>query len=100
VAIIYIPSLLQRLTGGRSPVEVEGETVRQVIENLEQACPGIGERLMEQGRLRSDISIAVDGEITRLGVLERVSPSSEIHFVVAIKGGASGRGTGSRIGLR
>jgi len=85
---VFIPTLLQTLTGGRSSVEVEGATVRQVIDNLEQAWPGIRERLLDQGKLRPNISIAVDGEVTPMGLLEPVTPSSEVHFIAAIKGGA------------
>ena len=29
----------------------------------------------------------MDGEVAPLGLLERVSPSSEVHFVAAISGG-------------
>ena len=83
----YIPTLLQSLTGGRSVVEVPGSTVAEVIENLDRAWPGIGERLVDAGRLRPNISVAVDGEVTPMGLLETVGESSEIHFVAAIKGG-------------
>ena len=85
---MYIPTLLQTLTGGKSSVEVSGATVRQVIDNLEQACPGIRERLVDQGRLRPNISVAVDGEVTPMGLLEPVGQTSEVHFIAAIKGGA------------
>lgn len=84
----YIPTLLQGLTGGRATVEVAGSTVGEVIENLDRAWPGIGERLMEAGRLRPNISVAVDGEVSPMGLLEPVGESSEVHFVAAIKGGA------------
>ena len=69
-------------------MEVEGSTVRQIIDNLEQAWPGLRERLVAGDRLRSNISVAVDGEVSPLGLLERVSPSSEVHFVAAISGGS------------
>jgi sulfur-carrier protein len=87
VPTAYIPTLLQALTGGRSAVEVAGATVAEVIENLERAWPGIAERLMDGGRLRPNISVAVDGEVTPMGLLEAVGEASEIHFVAAIKGG-------------
>lgn len=84
---VFIPTLLQTLTGGRGTLEASGETVRQVIDSLEDACPGLRDRLMDGGRLRPNISVAVDGEISPQGLLEKVAPSSEIHFVTAIKGG-------------
>ena len=89
MAIVFIPTLLRPLTGGRGSVEAEGATVRQVIESLEMAWPGIRERLMENDRLRPNISVAVDGEVTPMGLLEAVSPSSEVHFIAAIKGGSA-----------
>jgi len=88
LAIVFIPALLQPLTGGRASVEADGLTVRQVIESLERAWPGIRDRLLEQDRLRPNISVAVDGEVAPMGLLEPVSPGSEVHFVAAIKGGA------------
>ena len=89
MAIVYIPTLLRSVTGGRASLEVDGSTVRQVIDNLEQACPGIRDKLLDQDRLRPNISVAVDGEVSPLGLLERVAPSSEVHFVAAIKGGCA-----------
>jgi hypothetical protein len=88
VPVAYIPSLLQILTGGKGQVNVSGSTVREVIQNLDKIHPGIQDRLIDQGRLRANISVAVDGEITPLGLLEEVQEDSEIHFVAAIKGGA------------
>ncbi|HZT31075.1 MAG TPA: MoaD/ThiS family protein [Bryobacteraceae bacterium] len=85
---VYIPTLLQNLTGGRATVEADGATVREVIENLERSWPGLRERLLDQERLRPNISVAVDGEVSPLGLLERVSPASEVHFVAAIRGGS------------
>ena len=87
MATVFIPALLQSLTGGRTAVEVDGGSVSEVIDHLEQAWPGIRERLVEQGRLRPNISVAVDGEISPMGLLETVAPGSEVHFVAAIKGG-------------
>jgi molybdopterin synthase sulfur carrier subunit len=91
VPTVYIPPFLQSLTGGESAVEVEGATVREALDNLEKVCPGIRARLLDQDRLRPNIRAAVDGRISPLGLLERVSPSSEIHFLAAISGGLNGK---------
>jgi sulfur-carrier protein len=88
VALVFIPAQLKALTGGRSPVEVEGATVRQLIDNLEKAWPGIRDRLVLDGRLRTNISVAVDGEVSPMGLMEPVSAGTEVHFVAALSGGA------------
>lgn len=84
---VFIPPPLQGLTGGRPSVEVEGATVRELLDNLERAWPGLRERLAEGDRLRPHVRVAVDGRISMLGLLERVSPTSEVHFVAAVSGG-------------
>jgi len=90
MATVFIPSLMQNLTGGRHQVEVQGSTVRRIIDSLESEYPGIKARLVDSGRLKPNISVAVDGEVTPLGMLEKVDESSEVHFLPAIGGGARG----------
>ena len=84
---VFLPAGLSKLTGGISPLEVAGRTVREVIHNLDHTWPGIGEHLVEQDRLRGGISVAVDGEVSPVGLLQIVEAESEIHFVAAIAGG-------------
>ena len=88
MATVFIPSLMQTLTNGEKQVRVEGLTVRQVINNLDGMYPGVKERLVEDDRVKPNISVAVDGEVTPLGMLEKVGEDSEVHFLPAIGGGA------------
>ena len=87
MATVYIPSLMQSLTNGRQTVVVAGSTVREVVNNLEEEYPGIKERLVEGYRMKANISVAVDGEVTPMGALAKVGENSEVHFLPAIGGG-------------
>ena len=87
MATVYVPTMLLPLTGGVKQVAVTAATVRQVVNGLEELYPGIKERLVADNQLRPDLSVAVDGEIARMGLLERVGENSEVHFVPAISGG-------------
>ena len=87
MALIFVPSLMQSLTDGKQRVEIGGANIRQIIDNLEQEFPGFKDRVVEDSRVKPNISIAVDGEITPLGLIQKVSPDSEIHFLPAISGG-------------
>ena len=87
MATVYIPSLMQKLSDGESKVEIEGSSVRQIVNNLDAAYPGFKERLVEDGRIKGSISVAIDGEITPLGMLEKVGENSEVNFLPAIAGG-------------
>ena len=88
MATVFIPSLMQKLSDGKGRVRVEGATVRQIVNNLDAEYPGFKDRLVEDGRIKGNISVAIDGEITPLGMLEKVGADSEVHFLPAIGGGA------------
>ncbi len=88
MATVFVPSLMQNLTGGKTRVQVSGATVRQVINNLDSEYPGMKARLVEDNRVKPNISVAVDGEVTPMGMLEKVGEDSEVHFLPAIGGGA------------
>lgn len=88
--MVWVPApWREKLTGGRQQVEVEGATVRQVIEALEVAYPGFRQRLLdtEEDHIRPDIAVSVDGEISTEGLRRKVGASSEVHFLPALSGG-------------
>ena len=87
MARVFVPTMLQATTGGVKEVEVAARNVRQVIEQLDEQFPGIANRLMEDGEIRSNLAVAVDGEVARMGLMERVGDNAEVHFVPAIGGG-------------
>lgn len=85
---VFIPSMLRALTEGKETIEVAGASVREVVNNLESVAPGLRAQLLDDGVLKPNLAVAVDGSVVPLGLLERVGPDSEIHFVAAISGGA------------
>ena len=88
MATVFIPSLLEGLTGGARTAEVSGRNLRQVINALDERYPGMKERLLdEDGALIPEILAAIDGETNHLGLLQPVTESTEIQFVPAIGGG-------------
>ena len=87
MATVFLPSLLQKLTDGAEVVEVSGSTVRQIVEGLENLHPGIKARLVDGFKIKPNISVAIDGEVSPLGMLEKVGEDSEVHFLPAIGGG-------------
>ena len=86
--IVFIPTMLLPVSGGVKQVKIDAANLRQVIDGLDRLYPGIKSRLLEEGRIRSNLAVAIDGEVARLGLLEKVGEESEVHFVPAIGGGA------------
>ncbi len=87
MATVYIPTMLLPVTGGVKQTQVEARNVRQLINGLEEQFPGIRDRLIEENQVRPNLAVSIDGEVARMGLLERVSENSEVHFVPAISGG-------------
>ncbi|HTE84756.1 MAG TPA: MoaD/ThiS family protein [Dehalococcoidia bacterium] len=88
MAVVWIPALLQAISGGDRTATVPGATLREVITNLDARYPGMKDRLLDDdGRLRPEIAAAIDGETEHWGLLEPVKESSEVHFIPAIGGG-------------
>jgi len=87
LAKIFIPTMLQSLTAGVKQVDLDARNVRQIIERLEELYPGMKDRLVEDGEIRPNLAIAIDGDVAIMGMLEKVEGNSEVHFVPAIGGG-------------
>ena len=87
MAIVFIPAMMQPLTGGVSQMRIAGRTVRTIINTLEERFPGIKERLLQDGDIRPDVAVAIDGELALDGLAELVQEDSEVHFIPPISGG-------------
>ncbi len=89
MAIVFIPALLRERAGGLRQVEVEGATVTAIVNALDARFPGVRDRLVGGGRLVPGISVVIDGEVSPDGLRAAVGPTSEVHFLPAVKGGIS-----------
>jgi molybdopterin synthase sulfur carrier subunit len=87
MARIWIPPLLRDLTGGQAEVDAPGATLRDVLDALEQAHPGLRDRLCADGRIRPSLAVVVDGAPSRQGLRQALTDASEVHFVPAVVGG-------------
>jgi molybdopterin converting factor small subunit len=88
---VRIPTQLRSLTGGASEVTVEGGTVAEVLNQLDVAHPGFGERIFdESATLRRFVNVFVaDEDIRFLQNLDTgVADGQVVSIVPAVAGGA------------
>lgn len=88
--LVRIPTPLQRFTKNQSAVQVEGNTVQEVIASLEQSFPGVRERLCdEQGAIRKFVNLYLNDEDIRFidGEKTGVKDGDELAIIPAIAGG-------------
>ena len=87
---LRIPSPLRRFTNGQSELEVNGNNVREVLDQLFDAHPDIKNHLVEDdGRLRNFVNIFINGEDIRQkgGMDAEVKSESDIRIIPSIAGG-------------
>ena len=87
MALVHVPAPLRTLIGGESELSVPGETLEDLIRNLDSKHPGIAARLTEGDRLRPGLAVFVDGAQATAGLRTRLNPESEVYFSPAISGG-------------
>jgi molybdopterin converting factor small subunit len=81
MATVHIPTSLRRLTSGRDTVVGQGNTVAEVIDDLERNHPGVRECLLDGGRVRRFLNLYVgdddirflDGLDTKLGAADTLT---------------------------
>jgi molybdopterin synthase sulfur carrier subunit len=89
MARVFLPSALRALFEVQDFVETSGRNVREVVDALDSRYPGIRDRLCKGDELRPGLAVTVDGAVSTLGMLQRVSTDAEIHFLPTITGGCS-----------
>ena len=88
---VRIPTPLMKLTDNQAEVSAEGETIADMLNNLESQFAGIKERICEEsGAPRRFINIYLNEEDIRFleGENTKIKDGDEISIIPAIAGGA------------
>jgi molybdopterin synthase sulfur carrier subunit len=87
---VIVPAPLRKYTGNKGSVEADGQTVGQVIDDLEVRYPGIKSRIVEpDGRVKHFVNIFLNEEDIRekQGIATPVGSGDEVAIIPAIAGG-------------
>lgn len=89
--IVRIPTVLRTATDGRRTVEVEGETVGDVLVALADDHPGVRAQVFDDdGVLHRFLNVYVNDDDVRYtgGLGTSVAPGDEVTLLPAVAGGA------------
>ncbi|MBL1174602.1 MoaD/ThiS family protein [Pantanalinema rosaneae CENA516] len=87
---VLIPTPLQKLTNNQATVECNGSSIAELLDALEQSCPGIKARLCDdKGELRRFVNFYVNSEDIRFleGIKTPLKEGDEVSIIPAIAGG-------------
>ena len=88
--VVKIPTQLRTLTDGLDRVEADGRSLKQVLDALENAHPGLQKRVLDDaGQLRRFVNVYVDGEDVRFdqGVRTPVEDGAVVQVLPSVAGG-------------
>jgi molybdopterin converting factor small subunit len=81
MAHVVAPSDCRQFTGGLSEFDIEADTVRRLVAELDRLYPGLGSWLDRR------MAVAIDGEIHQDAWTSPIGPKSEVYFIPKIGGG-------------
>ncbi len=86
MAIVKLRAPLKDLVGGNREVTIEGDSVGDVLRELERRHPRItGWVLDERGHVRRHVNVFVEGEKGTEDT--KVAPGATVHVLPSISGG-------------
>ena len=88
--IVRIPTPLRKLTQNKPEVEVNGNNIELLIDNLDANYPGIKERIYDESdNIRRFVNIYLNDEDIRFleGKSTAVNDGDEVSIIPAIAGG-------------
>jgi len=90
VSIVHITSVLRPNVGGVKSLEVEGESIRSVVNGLIERHPSLGGQLLtDEGDLNRFVNVYVNGQDVRYlaGLDTPVADKDEVRLLPAMAGG-------------
>lgn len=86
---VSIPTILRTHTGGHKSVEASGNTVAEVINDLDSNFNGLKDRLVKEGNLHRFVNVYVNDEDVRFagGLEAKVADGDSVTILPAVAGG-------------
>ena len=86
---VRIPPTLREQVDGARTLPAEGDTVRELLDDLMGRFPALRRQLVEGGELAPFVNVYVEGEDVRTldGLDTEVSPGSTVILLPAMAGG-------------
>jgi len=90
VSTVFIPSVLRANVGGVKSIELDGDSIRDVVGALIAQHPSLGTQLLtDDGDLNRFVNVYVNGQDVRYlsGLDTPVVPADEVRLLPAMAGG-------------
>ena len=90
MSTVFIPAVLRANVGGVKSLDLDGDSIRGVVDALVAKHPALGTQLLtEEGDLNRFVNVYVNGQDVRYlaGLDTPVAPADEVRLLPAMAGG-------------
>jgi molybdopterin converting factor small subunit len=90
MSTVFIPAVLRANVGGVKSLELDGDSVRAVVDALVSKHPSLGSQLLTgDGDLNRFVNVYINGQDVRFmdGLDTPVAPADEVRLFPAMAGG-------------
>ena len=90
MSTVFIPAVLRANIGGAKSLELDGDSIRGVVDALVEKHPSLGSQLLtESGDLNRFVNVYINGQDVRYlaGLDTPVAPADEVRLLPAMAGG-------------
>lgn len=90
MSTVFIPSVLRANVGGVKSLELDGDSIRAVVDGLVAKHPSLRSQLLnDEGELNRFVNVYVNGQDVRYmaGLDTPVAPTDEVRLLPAMAGG-------------
>ena len=88
---VSIPTILRTFTNNERSVQASGTNLAEIIADIDGQFPGIGDRLLDDGKLRRFVNVYINDEDVRfIGSLDApITDGDTVTVLPAVAGGAN-----------
>ncbi|MEU1981123.1 ubiquitin-like small modifier protein 1 [Nocardia sp. NPDC019395] len=90
MARVHLPSMLRTYVDGEKEIDVDGATLRNVLDTLRERSPALERRLRDEaGTLRRYVNFYIDGDECRTldGLDTPLTAGTELMIIPSVAGG-------------
>ncbi|MER7045715.1 MULTISPECIES: MoaD/ThiS family protein [Streptomyces] len=86
---VRIPTILRPHTAGEKAVQGSGDTLAELLDDLETRYPGIKDRIVDGAELRRFVNVYLNDEDVRFldGISTKLSDGDSVTILPAVAGG-------------
>ncbi len=91
MATVYVPTVMRKCVGGRSSLDISGQTVKEVLDKVYASYPALAAEVLDKdGKIKPFVAVFVNStSLNEIAPDALMRADDEVHLIPAIAGGSN-----------